>query len=301
MLDDIVLFIHIVQQQGLAPAARALDMPVATVTRRLQRLENSVRCRLIHRTARRFELTSEGEIYFRAYSHLVDQFEQTQQSLSGELNDMRGTLKVMAPINLSAGFLQPMWSGFIQEYPDIQLELSLSNQLEDMLAEKADLAIRVGPQPDSAFYQKRLGEDGTMLVASPNYIAKFGEPKSIADLSQHKLIASQAIMSWTLQKPDGKDKTSLSPVLSTLVNDVNIAASFVRDGLGISLLPTTEVQDYLNKGEMVRVLADWQGLDRVIYAVWPSGRLMNVRAKRLLAFIEHYFMEKSTLEVINCR
>lgn len=289
MLDDIVLFIHIVQQQGLAPAARELDMPVATVTRRLQRLENSVRCRLIHRTARRFELTAEGEVYFRAYSHLVDQFEQAQRSLSEDIHDMRGGLKVMAPINLSAGFLQPLWSGFIRDFPDIQLTLSLSNQLEDMLVEKADLAIRVGPQPDSAFYQKRLGDVATMLVASPDYLRDFGEPQTIGELSKHKLIASQAIMSWTLQKQGGKDKTTLSPTLSTLVNDVNIAASFVRDGLGISLLPVTEIQQYLQNGEMVRILADWQGLDRVIYAVWPSGRLMNLRAKRLLAYIENYF------------
>ena len=289
MLDDIVLFIHIVQQQGLAPAARELDMPVATVTRRLQRLENSVRCRLIHRTARRFELTAEGEVYFRAYSHLVDQFEQAQRSLSEDIHDMRGGLKVMAPINLSAGFLQPLWSGFIRDFPDIQLTLSLSNQLEDMLVEKADLAIRVGPQPDSAFYQKRLGDVATMLVASPDYLRDFGEPQTIGELSKHKLIASQAIMSWTLQKQGSKDKTTLSPTLSTLVNDVNIAASFVRDGLGISLLPVTEIQQYLQNGEMVRILADWQGLDRVIYAVWPSGRLMNLRAKRLLAYIENYF------------
>ncbi len=92
----------------------------------------------------------------------------------------------------------------------------------------------------------------------------------------------------TLQKQGGKDKTTLSPTLSTLVNDVNIAASFVRDGLGISLLPVTEIQQYLQNGEMVRILANWQGLDRVIYAVWPSGRLMSLRAKRLLAYIANY-------------
>lgn len=290
MLDDIVLFVHIVNQQSLAAAARELDMPVATVTRRLQRLENTVRSHLLHRTARRFELTAEGEVYFRAYAHLVDQFEQTQHSLSDDINDMRGALKVMAPVNLSAGFLQPMWAGFIQAFPDIQLELSLSNQLEDMLSEKADFAIRVGPQPDSLLYQKRLGTIQTLLVAAPDYLAAHGEPESIADLSHHKLIGAQAIMSWTLQKQESKECVNLSPVLSTLVNDVNIAASFVRDGLGISLLPTTETQAYLDNGKMVRLLADWRGLDREIYAVWPSGRLMNQRTKRLLAYIEQHFV-----------
>ncbi|MGB0943993.1 MAG: LysR family transcriptional regulator [Marinomonas sp.] len=301
MLDDIVLFIHIVQQQGLAPAARALDMPVATVTRRLQRLENSVRCRLIHRTARRFELTSEGEIYFRAYSHLVDQFEQTQRSLSDDMYEMRGNLKVMAPINLSSSFLKPMWVSFMREYPEIQLELILSNQVQDMIAEKADLAIRVGPQADSPLYQKRLGAINTVLVAAPEYLAKNRAPINLEELKQHRLIGAKSLFRWHLVQVDTGASVNVPPVLSTLVNDVNIAASFVREGLGISLLPVTEVMQYIKDGSLIRVLPQWQGLSRDVFAVWPDGRLMNARAKRLLAYIEHYFMEENILEVFNYR
>ena len=287
MLDDIVLFVHIVNQQSLSAAANMLDIPVATVTRRLQRLENSLRVSLIHRSARRFELTGEGEVYFRAYSHLVEQFEQTQRSLRDDMYEMRGSLKVMAPVNLTAGFLQPMWSRFIQEYPDIQLELSLSNQLDDMISEKADLAIRVGPQTDSLLYQKRIGTINTVLVASPEYLAKQGEPDCIKDLKQHRLIGAKSLMRWTLL--DGAhQKVNFPPVLSTLVNDVNIVAALVKDGLGISLLPVTEVQPYLDSGDLIRVLPAWQGIGRDVFLVWPSGRLMNERTKHLMSFIEQH-------------
>jgi len=290
MLDDIVLFVHIVNQQSLAAAAKALDIPVATVTRRLQRLENSLRVSLIHRSARRFELTNEGEVYFRAYSHLVDQFEQTQRSLSDDLYEMRGSLKVMAPVNLSVGFLQPMWSRFIQEYPDIQLELSLSNQMEDMISEKADFAIRVGPQQDSLLYQKRIGSINTVLVASPNYLVQHGSPGSIKDLKKHRLIGAKSIMRWTLVN-DLCETVNFPPVLSTLVNDVNLVAAFVRDDLGISLLPVTEVQQYLDDGSLIRVLPSWQGIGRDVFLVWPSGRLMNMRAKQLMAYIEDFYQQ----------
>ncbi len=294
MLDDIVLFVHIVNQQSLVAAAKALDIPVATVTRRLQRLENSLRVSLIHRSARRFELTSEGEVYFRAYSHLVEQFEQTQRSLSEDMYEMRGSLKVMAPVNLTAGFLQPMWSRFIQEYSDIQLELSLSNQLNDMISEKADLAIRVGPQADSLLYQKRIGTINTVLVASPEYLAEHGEPDCIKDLKQHRLIGATSLMRWTLI--DGAhQKVSFPPVLSALVNDVNLVAAFVRDDLGISLLPVTEVQQYLDDGSLTRVLPSWQGIGRDVFLVWPSGRLMSKRAKHLMNFIEQHFQENQLI------
>lgn len=132
MFDDIALFIHIVQQQGLAAAAQKLGLPAATVTRRLQRLEASVARQLIHRSARQFVLTPEGEAFYQAYAGLVEQLEQTQQQLSGELNLLAGPLKVLAPTNISIGLLQPMWSGFIKMYPDIKLELMLSNSVESM-------------------------------------------------------------------------------------------------------------------------------------------------------------------------
>lgn len=288
MLDDIVLFVHIVQHQGLAAAAQALDMPAATITRRLQRLENSLRCRLIYRSARRFGLTQEGEVYFQAYSHLVEQFEQTRQSLSEEVHDMRGMLKVMAPVNLSAGFLQPAWSAFIRDYPDIQLELSLSNQLGDLLSEKADLALRVGPQPDSLLYQKKLGTIKTLLVASPEYLKKHGTPEAMADLSQHRLIGAKAIARWSLKHIKTDEQKEVHPTFSTLVNDVNLAAAFVRDGLGISLLPETEVQHYLKEKKLCQIMPEWHGPNRDVFAVWPSGRLMNVKAKCLLEHISHF-------------
>ncbi|QEQ97539.1 LysR family transcriptional regulator [Neptunomonas concharum] len=291
MLDDIALFIHIVQKQGLAPTAKALDIPAATVTRRLQKLENTLRCQLIHRSARNFSLTPEGEVYFRAYSHLVDQFEQTKRQLHDDMHGMSGALKVMAPVNLTSGFMRPMWSDFIRNHPHIQLELSLSNQLEDYLASKADLAIRVGPQPDSNLYQKHLGVIKTLLVAAPRYLQQNNPPTMIDELNNHRLIGTKPIMNWELSSEATDQVITYHPSFSTLVNDVNLATQFACEGLGISLLPETEIRDLLNSGRLIHILPKWRGRNRDVIAVWHGGKLMNVRAKRLLDFIVNYMQQ----------
>lgn len=295
MFDDIVIFVHIVQQQGLAPAAQKLGLPAATVTRRLQRLEAAVTCQLIHRSARQFSLTPEGEVFYDAYAELVEQLEQTQQQLNNEIHLLAGPLKVLAPSNISTGLLQPMWSGFIKAYPEIKLELILSNSVEDILSLGADIALRIGPQESSALYQTRLGMLQTVLVSTPEYLKHHGEPKNINELERHRLIGANALVRWDMVNRDNDKKQELRPRFSTLVNDINMVTQLVCDGIGISLLPMSEVGHLINKGVLVQVLQPWQGPNRDIYTVWPTGKLLSTRAKCLKGYMHEYFkkMESS--------
>jgi LysR family transcriptional regulator AphB len=288
MYDDIVLFIHIVQQQGLAAAAQKLGLPAATVTRRLKRLEESVASQLIHRSARQFVLTGEGEIFYQAYAGLVEQLEHTQQQLSNDLHTLNGPLKVLAPTNISTGLLQPMWSNFIKTYPDIKLELTLSNRIEDMLTSGADIALRIGPQESSSLYQKRVGSLHTLIVASPDYLKKNGAPDTLEQLTQHDLIGVSTLSTWKMSHLLSGKTQEIRPRFSTFVNDVKFASQLVCDGIGISLLPNSEVNHHLKAGELVRVLDPWEGPERELYTIWPSGKLLNAKAKCLRDYIEVY-------------
>lgn len=288
MYDDIVLFVHIAQQQGLAQTAKKLGLPAATVTRRLQRLEASIGHRLIHRSARQFSLSPEGEAFYQAYAGLVEQLEQTQLQLSGELNIIAGPLKVLAPSNISTGLLQPMWSGFIKTYPDIRLELMLSNSVENMLSSGADIALRIGPQESSMLYQKRLGALQTVLVATPNYLAINGEPQILYDLEQHRVIGTNTLASWVMTNTVSDKHHELRPQFSALVNDVQMVTQLVRDDLGISLLPISEVSHLIKSGQLQRILPSWQGPSRVLYTVWPSGKLLSARASCLKNYMQNY-------------
>jgi len=138
-------------------------------------------------------------------------------------------------------------------------------------------------------YQKRLGAINTVLVAAPEYLAKNRAPINLEELKQHRLIGAKSLFHWQLVDVNTGASVNVPPMLSTLVNDVNIATSFVREGLGISLLPETEVMQYINDTSLVRILPQWQGLSRDVFIVWPDGRLMSARAKRLFAYIKDYF------------
>jgi LysR family transcriptional regulator AphB len=299
MYDDIVLFVHIVQQRGLASAAQKLGLPAATVTRRLQRLEASLMRQLIHRSARQFSLTADGEVFYQAYAGLVEQLEQTQQQLSGEMNVLAGPLTVLAPSNISTGLLQPMWSGFIKEYPDIKLELMLSNSVESMLSSGADLALRIGPQESSMLYQKRLGSLKTVLVATPEYLASNAEPRNIDALELHRLIGTNTLATWSMVNSKTKIKQEIRPRFATQVNDIKLATQLVCDHLGISLLPTSEVENLINAGTLIQILPSWQGPRRDLYTVWPSGKLLSARAKCLKDYMEE-FIQQSNVNISDC-
>lgn len=288
MLDDISLFVHIVRQGGLAAAAAQLGLPAATVTRRLQRLEQQLGCQLLHRSARQCLLTQDGEVYFQQYADLVEQFEQTRQRLSRDQNQLSGKLKVLAPTNISHNALRPMWLGFTRTYPEIQLELVMSNQLQDMLKSQADLALRIGAQQDSLLYQQRMGDFQVVVAAAPDYLVSAAPLTQPADLKDHRIIGSTLRNKWRLHNTRSGTVQEVLPRPHVLLNDIAMIAAMAADGQGVALLPLLEIQHQLDRGELVRVLPEWQGQSRSIYLVWPSGKLLSARAKCLRDYIADF-------------
>ncbi|MTI09821.1 LysR family transcriptional regulator [Curvivirga aplysinae] len=296
MLNDIALFIHIVEQRSLAAAGKSLNLPPATVTRRLKKLEETLQCQLIHRSARNFALTAEGSSYYDAFSGLVKQIEETARHLNSEMHQVSGPLKVLAPTNISIGILQPMWSDFIKQYPEVHLNLQISNGLEDIVLSQVDIALRIGPQNDSALYQKKLGNIATILVASPGYLDRYASPDSLSELANHQIIVTDIFSKWVLTNTQLNRQEDYYPNAHLILNDIYLASQMVQDGHGIALLPITEVYKELNEGKLQRVLTDWQGPEREIFAIWPTGKLLNAKAKALRDFMSDYISTTPILQ-----
>ncbi len=292
MLDDIALFVEVVNRGSLAAGAKQVKLPAATVTRRIQRLEAQLGVKLMHRSARKLVLTHDGEVYFQTYAELVQQFNQAQQVLSQENQQLAGKVKVLAPVNISHGILRTMWVSFTNEYPDIQLDLELSNHQMDLIETQADLAIRIGKQPDSSFYQRRLGELETVLIATPSYLKAHGEPSHPSELVEHNLIGISMRKKWVLHNYVNSQNFTLYPQCRAQINDPVFVKYFVLDSQGIALVPLTEVKNELDSGEAVRILPDWKGEVRDIFLIWPGGKLLSKRAQCLRDYIFDY-MNKS--------
>ncbi|NOI59130.1 LysR family transcriptional regulator [Vibrio coralliilyticus] len=288
MFDDMALFVHIAQLRGLKSASATLALPAATVTRRLKKLESELGCQLIHRSARQFRLTAEGDAYYAAFAPLVADLEKARDRMSQQVASLTGPLTVLAPTNISLGFLQPLWSEFLSAYPDVVLDLKLNNDNKDVVQEQADIALRIGPQPDSGLYQVGLGAIPTLLVASPAYLAKAPPLTALTDLNQHRCITVSHLPVWPMQRV-GLDQTEvIRPPRGLQVDDIRMACLWAQDGLGIALLPATEVLSSLESETLVTPLSEWVGPSRDVYLIWPSGQLMGAKAQAFKRFTQHY-------------
>jgi len=290
MHDNISLFIAVVQAGGFKAASKLLHIPASTIGRRIKQLENEFGCKLLSRNSHTFEMTREGRKLYQSAGFHVNALDSIANELRQDIAGEVGLIKLLAPTNLMASHLQKILAQFLIAHPNIQLELELSNTLARFHATNADLAIRVGRQADSDLTQYKLGTIQTFLVASPGYLQSstaLVEPKA---LEQHQLIVVSPLPSWLLfDNLDSSVQFTFKPATQrVLVNDLNVAKQFAVDGLGIALLPQTEVKQELLSGDLVRALPDWHGVERDVYAVWYRRQLLSTRAAKLIDYLQSH-------------
>ena len=282
MLDDLALFVTIVESGSLHAAAGKENLPPATVTRRLQKLEATLGYRLLNRSARRLQPTAEGWQYYEQCRPLVHALRQATQRLDATLGTISGNILVLEPVNFASGLLTPAWVGFMQSYPDIKLELELSNQIQDLVGSGADLAIRVGALEDSSFTQRRLGKAELVLVAAPSYLARAGMPADAGALEGHALLVAEPLRQWRLRNPASGAEVVLQPQARLRVNELRLAVEMAEAGLGVLLCPLLQCRDGIDSGALVRLLPQWMPPPRYVYAVWTQRRYLPARVRALL-------------------
>lgn len=288
MFDAIALFVSIVEAGSLSAAAERLGLPAATVTRRLQALERELGCRLLHRSARRLQPTAEGMQYYEQCRPLVHALTQATQSLDANLRRIAGHVRVLAPVNLASGPLTPAWTGFLEAHPGVSLELQLSNTVQDLVGSGADLAIRVGAQNDSLLTQKRLGEIGVCLVASPAYLARRGTPAHARELAGHDAIVATPLLTWPLRDPASGAETILRPDARLRADEMRLAVAAAEAGLGILLCPTTLTRGAIARGTLATVLEGWTPRRRPLFAVWSQQRYLPARVRALVSHLQAF-------------
>jgi LysR family transcriptional regulator AphB len=281
MLDDLALFVSIVDEGSLQAAARRVGLPPATLTRRLQRLEADLGCQLLLRSARSLRPTPEGVLYYEQCRPLLVALRQATTTLDDDLNQVKGTLRVLAPINVSRSLLAPAWASFLKAWPQIRLELKLSNMNEDLWRNGADLALRVGTQSDPKLHQRRLGAIPLLLVAAPEYLAARGTPAHPDDLQHHDLLVTEPLGNWQFRK--GDERIEVKPEGRCYVNEIDVAVGLAEAGLGLLYCSRTLCYHGLDSGRLVQLLPDWRCPLRPIYAVWPQETL----PRKVRALLEH--------------
>jgi DNA-binding transcriptional LysR family regulator len=287
-LNDIVVFTKVVETKSFTGAADALGLPKSTVSRKLAQLEERLGVRLVQRTTRKLALTDIGEAYYERCSRIVADVAAAEQLVTDMQSTPRGRLRLTASVDFSTRFLGEIVAKFLEQHPDINVELEGTDRVVDMIEEGFDLAVRIGPMPESTLIAKKLASLYLILVASPEYLAKRGAPTQIEELDEHDHVLftpSSRIQQWTLVHADGGDQTyEFGRPARFASNNYGAVVEVTRASGGIGLISEFMIADELASGTLVRVLPEWKTRASEVHAVYPARQ--NI-PPRLTLFLEH--------------
>lgn len=286
---EMEVFANVVSRGSLSAAARDVGLSPSAVSRVIARLEERLGTRLLVRTTRAIALTPEGEDYHRAALRILRDLDESERQIADQ-GAPRGRLRVSSTQAHGRLVLIPLLKEFLTLYPDIKIDLSLTDTRIDLVEERADVAIRVGPLADSGLTARRLGASARVIVASPDYLKAHGTPQIPEDLLHHNIIGfnfRRANPNWPFIR-DGQPFT-LEPTGNIEVNNGDTMVQLMREGIGIGRVGTFNVARHLADGSLVEILKDYNpGDEEPINALFVGGA--NIPA-RVRVFID-YLAEK---------
>lgn len=279
-LNELVIFVRVVQAGSLRAAAAEMGSPKSTVSRKLMALEERLGARLLQRTTRKLGLTDAGRIYYGHGLRIVADLENADLAVRSQQETPRGLLRVTAPLNLA--FIGPVVRDYLEQHPQVRLELSANARVVDLIEEGFDLGLRIGPLMDSSLIARPLGTARWVLAAAPGYLARRGWPQAVDELAHHDCLLFGAHPVLVLMRGEQVRKLSLTPRL--LVTDMDVLHSATVGGLGIAALPEQTCAQALQSGQLELVLPDWAPPSSPVHAVYPSRRHLSPTAR---SFMDH--------------
>jgi len=296
-LDELEIFIAILDSGSLVAASRKLRRSPPAITRALGTLEERIGTRLIERTTRHLVATEAGLRLAQQARRVLADYEQTVQEDSSA--PLRGTLRVTAPVVFGRRHVAPIVNSYLDQYPEMRVELFTNDRNLDLIEEGIDVGLRIGTLADTSMVARRVGQVQSLLVASPDYIARRGEPMSIADIAHHDVIFTairEKAPEWRFRHNGREQIVTLTPRL--IVNEIDAVLLAAKAGRGLARVLSYQVADELKAGTLLRVLPKLDAPDLPVQLIVPSARLMAPKSR---AFLDLAISKLSQLSVLHTR
>lgn len=296
-LNDMRYFAEVVEQGSFSAAARSLGLPKSRLSRRIARLEAELGMRLLQRTTRKLSLTAAGEQYLRHCVAVRDQAEQAWAELAQVRAEPRGMLRVVCPVTLAQTVVGPLLGEYLARYPEVRLDLQVSNRVVDLVEEGVDIALRVRTElgDSGSEVAKWLGLSHAMLVASPQLLDGSGRPREPAGLAEIPMVGMSGLdrgLRLRLAGPDGeRHAVSCRPMCT--VDDLITLRFAILGGVGIGVLPDYMCRDDLDEGRLEQVLPGWSLPPGIVHAVYPSRRGMGPAPRSFLDFLSEKLLDQT--------
>lgn len=290
-LNDLRLFERVAALRSFSAASRELDVPRSSVSRSVQRLEAELGVRLLQRTTREVTLTEAGVELFQQCSELLGRLDQTLDYVGGLSDSPRGTLRISAGIGFGVNVLSELLPEFTQTYPDVDVVLDLSSTAADLIGDRIDVAIRMGPMPDAQIIARRLGVLHRYCCASPAYLERRGKPRTIEDLRDHDLIdlpvrdGRKATWVFTRNGETREHRQTARIIVNCALTIHKMLLNHGGIGLSSGYLCAPEFE----AGRLVRLFPEWTIPPVLVHAVFPSQRQL---APAVRAFVD-FMIEQS--------
>jgi DNA-binding transcriptional LysR family regulator len=296
------ILLKVVEAGSLSAAAKRLDLPLSTVSRRIAELESYLKTRILNRSSRRLCLTEAGRLYVEASKRILEQLEEVERATMGVHKDPTGHITVTAPLAFGRIHMVPIISDFLAEYPDIDLRLVLADRLLDLLESDIDVALRIGELGDSSLIASKVGMARRVTCASPSYLAVHGRPLKPEDLREHVCVTFDNLASpqtWRFSSPKND---VLVPIRSRfIVTTAESAAAAAVAGVGLTRLLSYQILEAKLAGELELILEDYELQPWPINLVYAGQQLLPGKLRAFLDFAtprlkERLQMESTTFE-----
>jgi DNA-binding transcriptional LysR family regulator len=287
---ELVAFHSVVKHSSFAKAAEELALSPSGVSRIVTRLEERLGVRLVQRTTRSLSLTEAGTAFYARASQILADLSDAEAEVQKATALPRGNLRITASVTFGRHYVSPLLEELLAKYPELAIDLTLTNRFVDIIDEGIDLAIRIGALSDSRLIARRLCSNQRVLVAAPSYVARRGVPRHPDELAEHDCIIYTGFArarEWKLIGPDGPTTVAVTGRLAT--NNFEVLGDAVRKGAGITVGPTMSVHESLHSGELVRVLDQYQFEPSAIFAVYPSARQLSSKVRAMVDFLVERF------------
>ena len=293
--SEMAVFVGVVDAQNFSVAARSLKLSPSAVSKLIGRLENRLGARLLNRTTRQVSLTDEGRSYYQSCLPILAAIAEAEQTVSKLQGEPRGLLKVNSSTAFGLSHIEPLIPDFLEKYPELRLQLTLSESLVNLVEEEVDVAIRIGALPDSSLIARKLGSIRRVVTASPDYLKHHGTPKAPIELKNHNCLqisTATRFNHWEFQQTGRIRSIDIKGNFET-----NNAISLHRAALaGIGLMRSANfmVADDLQSGRLKAVLSEFEPKqDLGVYVVFPHNQHLSSKVRVFIDLLVERFVSKS--------